>query len=187
MACYQVTNEQYELFDPAHCQRRGQYSQEDRCPVIWVTWYDAWTFCRWLGEGYRLPTEKEWEFACRAGTTTPFHFGDSLSSEQAYFYPPYRSEAEYYYVARTTPVGSYPPNAWGLYDMHGNVWEWCDTWLHERLATSDAPGYVGCPVLRGGSWDNNAAGRRSARRFDSHPLNCLNDTGFRVARALRKS
>ena len=99
-----------------------------------MSWDEAVDFCErlsWLaaekqaGRVYRLPTEAEWEYACRAGTTTPFHFGTSLFSVQANID---------YNRNRTTKVGSYPPNAWGLYDMHGNVWEWCADWYAENYS-----------------------------------------------------
>jgi formylglycine-generating enzyme required for sulfatase activity len=188
LACYAVTNEQYEAFDPAHRQRRDKYSPDDRCPVVYVTWYDAWAFCRWLGQGYRLPTEKEWEFACRARTATPFHYGKSLSSRQANFHGnyPYGGAPKGPYLAHTTPVGSYEPNAWELYDMHGSVREWCGTWYDERLEVSDDPNFVGSArVLRGGSWVFNARYARSADRNLRHPTYSDYNAGFRVARALQ--
>jgi formylglycine-generating enzyme required for sulfatase activity len=187
LACYPVTNQQYELFHPSHRERRDEYSSDDRCPVVWVTWYDAWAFCHWLGPSYRLPSEKEWEFACRAGSTTPFHFGDALTSTQANFdgYYPYGGAPKGPYLRRTTAVGSYPPNAWKLYDMHGNVWEWCDTWYDASAAVSDDPKHFGSArVLRGGSWLGNAGYARSAFRLDWRPSLSVNYGGFRVARAL---
>lgn len=186
LACYQVTNGQYELFDAGHASRRDEYSGDDESPVLYVSWYDAWAFCRWLGDAYRLPSEKEWEFACRAGTATPFHFGESLSSEQANFdgnYP-YSGATKGPYLERTSLVGSYDANAWGLFDMHGNVWEWCDTWFAASPAKSDAAGYVGSArVLRGGSWYYDARNARSANRIDGQPSVTDVFSGFRVARA----
>ncbi|MDB9306882.1 formylglycine-generating enzyme family protein, partial [Nodularia spumigena CS-591/12] len=125
------------------------------------SWYDAFEFCKRLsqrtGRDYRLPSEAEWEYACRAGTVTHFHFGDIITSEVAnydgnYTYgnsPKGQSRQE------TTPVGSFPPNAFGLYDMHGNLWEWClDTWQSN---------YEGAP-RDGSAWiDNDNQSRRLLR------------------------
>jgi formylglycine-generating enzyme required for sulfatase activity len=118
-------------------------------PVESVSWYDAMEFCRRLskqtGHVYTLPSEAQWEYACRAGTTTPFYFGETITPDQAnydgnYTYGGPRGE----YRQRTTPVGMFPPNDWGLYDMHGNVWEWClDEW-HSN--------YEGAPV-DGSAWE----------------------------------
>ncbi|MCH7725668.1 MAG: formylglycine-generating enzyme family protein, partial [Planctomycetes bacterium] len=186
----QVTNELYELFDPSHHQRRDETSSDDRCPVIYVSWYDAWAFCCWLGEEFRLPTEKEWEFACRAGSRTAFHVGDSLSSEQANFdgnYP-YGDAPKGPYLEHACEVGSYDANEWGLYDMHGNVREWCDSWFADSPRQSDEPGYIGpSRVLRGGSWLNYAVHCRSAYRGSGPPSNSNLIAGFRVARAVPKS
>jgi sulfatase modifying factor 1 len=181
-----VTNELYELFDPAHREKRDKYSNEDRCPVLYVTWYDAWAFCQWLSDGCRLPTEKEWEFACRAGTSTPFHYGESLSSEQANFdgnYPCGQADKGPY-LEHTTVVGSYQANILGLYDMHGNVSEWCDSWFSGSPAQSDQPGHIGpSRVLRGGSWNYYGNYCRSAYRNLRPPTFSKAYVGFRVARA----
>lgn len=148
-------------------------------PVELVPWEDAVDFCNKLSElpkekeakrRYRLPTEEEWEYACRAGTTTPFHSGDSLSSHQANFNGnnPYGDAQRGPYIGRTTTVGNYKANAFGLHDMHGNVWEWC--------SGNGAEGRV----LRGGSWFGSAARCRSAVRNIPAPSARDNDIGFRV-------
>ncbi len=161
-------------------------------PVERVTWEDATEFCARLsqhcGQTYRLPSEAEWEYACRAGTTTPFHFGETLTDEVAN----YRASSTYglgptgQYREKTTAVGSFPANAWGLHDMHGNVWEWClDLW-HKRykgaptdgsawLESSDEEWYI----QRGGSWYKVPEYCRSAYR-DLIPSLRVHSFGFRV-------
>src|SRR5262249_38687350 len=126
----EVTNAQYEQFDPEHKKLRGKHgvSKADDEPVVMVAWQQAVAFCNWLakkeGKPYRLPTEAEWEYACRAGTTTPYHTGDKLTPEQANFGQTTDGKRR----ANVVAVGSYKPNAWGLHDMHGNVAEWCHGW-----------------------------------------------------------
>ena len=134
---YEVTNTQYEQFDPEHRKLRGKlgFSKDDDEAVVFVSWHDAMRFCEWLskkeGLPYRLPTEAEWEYACRAGATTHFHTGGTLPEVfhknvgQSWYPDPARSgEGEVVPLV----VGQTPPNAWGLYDMHGNVEEWCYDW-----------------------------------------------------------
>ena len=140
-----------------------------RRPVDGVTWYDAWEFCRRLSENpkeksagrvYRLPTEAEWEYACRAGTTTVFAFGNTLSSKQANFNGnyPFGDAPVGRFMNRTVTVGSYEPNGFGLYDMHGNVTEWCydkfdrDYYKHSPVNSPPGPINVTSPVIRGGNW-----------------------------------
>ena len=125
--------------------------------------------------GYRLPTEAQWEYACRAGTTTAYNTGNSITSSQAN-----------YNVGSTTAVGSYAPNAWGLYDMHGNVWDWCWDW-HGNYTDVSKPDPAGAVsgysrVIRGGSWSNVASVLRSAHRQDGWPVSGFNDVGFRLVR-----
>jgi len=137
--------------------------------------------------GYRLPTEAEWEYACRAGTTTPFHFGSQLNGRQANCNGtvPYGTDTEGPNLEKTTPVGNYPANAWGLYDMHGNVWEWCSDWYGEYPAGSvtdpSGPAAGSYRVFRGGSWGNDAVCCRSAYRDWHDPSIRLFILGFRVA------
>jgi formylglycine-generating enzyme required for sulfatase activity len=143
-------------------------------PSIDVSWEDAKAYCKWLSaltaKSYRLPTEAEWEYCCRAGTTTAFSTGDQITKKQAQF-----SEGSYGSAKQTVKVGSFPPNAWGLHDMHGNVWEWCED-KYEASSSSR--------VLRGGSWDNNPSNLRSASRNDYRPDYRNDNIGFRLARTL---
>ena len=137
---------------PFEGARGGSPTRWDR-PVEKVNWYDAVEFCARLskltGKEYRLPSEAEWEYACRAGTTTPFHFGETITGELANYNAreTYADEPKGEYRQQTTPVGQFPPNAFGLYDMHGNVWEWClDPW-HDS--------YQGEPPRDGSVWDED--------------------------------
>jgi formylglycine-generating enzyme required for sulfatase activity len=169
-------------------------------PVDTVSWDDAVEFCRRLsdlpeerdaGRVYRLPTEAEWEYACRAWgpVAMPFHFGFTLAPGDAWFdwlYPsgdvPYRDTKPYH----TTAVGEFRPNAWGLYDMHGNVCEWCSDWHAEDYYNisprQDPPGPVEGveKVQRGGSYDDAGEQCRAAVRLLGEPTDALITTGFRV-------
>jgi formylglycine-generating enzyme required for sulfatase activity len=174
-------------------------------PMENVKWSQAVEFCKRLSESaeekraghkYRLPTEAEWEYACRAGTTTPFHYGDALSSEQANFNGnyPYGGAAKGPYLRKTAKVGSYKPNAWGLFDMHGNVAEWCsdfydpDYYKNSPKADPAGPEKGALPtdyndfyrVIRGGCWLDEARGCRSAYRFRAMPHDPYRLIGFRV-------
>jgi formylglycine-generating enzyme required for sulfatase activity len=165
--------------------------QTDRHPVVNVSWNDASAFCKWLsekeGKTYRLPTEAEWEYACRAGTTTRFHSGDEPASLAKYanFADPKGKPAG---SVLTTPVGSFQPNAFGLYDMHGNVWEFvADRYLPGYYAKSpvdDPPGPEtgGQRAMRGACWGFDPVRGRSASRGRLDPTNRGYRDGFRVAR-----
>ncbi len=151
----------------------------DNLPVEKVSWYDAVEFCARLsaktGRNYRLPSEAEWEYAARAGTTTPFHFGQNITPDLANYDSTYAYGSGPKGISRkeTTDVGSFPPNTFGLYDMHGLVWEWCaDTW-HENYVGApndgsiwEEQGNANRSPLRGGSWLMNPAFCRSAYRFN---------------------
>jgi formylglycine-generating enzyme required for sulfatase activity len=161
-----------------------------------VSWDDAVEFCRRLrrkeGVTYRLPTEAEWEYACRAGTTTPFSFGSVANGRQANCKgdEPYGMEQKGPNLGRTTAVGSYAPNAFGLYDMQGNVWQWCADWYGERYYDVSPPDDPRGPdagswrILRGGSWGVGAEDARSAVRVGDTPDFSSGSVGFRVARTL---
>ncbi len=192
-----------------HVVTQGQYAtvMEDRpwhgrehvidhpdCPATYVTWDDALAFCRKLGEqdgaDYRLPSEAQWEYACRCGDATIYSFGNGAAElgEHAWY------DGNAWDIGEAYPhaVGLKRPNPWGIYDMHGNVWEWCsDYWSTEYEANEvtdpTGPAYGNSRVLRGGSFGGDASGCRSAVRGGSRPDMRSNNTGFRVTRTCNES
>jgi len=160
MTKYPVTFEQYDLFCEATGRTKPWGRERGNLPVSQVTWYDANAFAQWMG--CRLPTEAEWEYAARANTTTPFYTGDSLTSDQANFNG-----------SKPLLVGSFPPNAFGLYDMHGNIWEWCNDWygkydINDKL-NPKGPDKGKLKVDRGGGFYDPAWRCRSACRGGGTP------------------
>jgi len=189
---YPVTFDEYDRF----CEAKGQKMPEDggwsrgRRPAINVSCDDAEAYIAWLsqetGQAYRLPSEAEWEYACRAGTTTRYWFGDAMTPDNAN----YNDSG----LGRTSEVGAYPANPWGLHDMHGNVWEWVEDDWHENYRGAPADGSVWketktgsdprlC-VLRGGSWVVFSGVCRSAFRVRVDSVGRGDLIGFRVARTL---
>ncbi|MEE4600312.1 MAG: formylglycine-generating enzyme family protein [Desulfobacteraceae bacterium] len=165
----------------------------DDCPVESVSWEDAQKFISKLNqmegtEKYRLPTEAEWEYACRAETKTPFFTGDCISTDQANYDGNYPAKncPKGQYRGKTIKAGRVQPHAWGLYDMHGNVWEWVQDWYGDYPSNSvpdpKGPDEGQYRVLRGGSWNFNAWFLRSADRYWDYPDIRYFNNGFRVAR-----
>lgn len=192
MSATEVTNAQYEKYDPNHKELRGKVglSTEDNEAVIFVNYHDAVAFCEWLsekeGKPYRLPTEAEWEYACRAGSTTNFSMGDSLPSAH------HKNQINQWGVVDTLVhlhVGMHPANAFGLYDMHGNVEEWCSDWYgpyNEPLQTDPVGRIDGdFKVTRGGSHSTPVEFLRSANRSAMIPEDNHWLTGFRVVQAAK--
>ena len=191
-------------FNAKYSWRNAGFEQTDEHPVVNVSWNDAVAFCEWLSKKekktYRLPTEAEWEYACRAGTTTRYSSGDDPetlakvgnvadATAKAKF-PDWTGtiKASDGYVF-TSPVGSFQPNAFGLHDMHGNAWQWCSDWYGDKdYSTSPTDDPTGpdsgdLRVLRGGSWTLGPSVARSAKRGRDTPVSRDNLVGFRVARA----
>jgi formylglycine-generating enzyme required for sulfatase activity len=175
MGKYVVTQQQWQ----AIMGNEPSYFKGKNRPVERVSWNNATKFCQKLskktGRDYRLPSEAEWEYACRAGTTTPFYLGETITGELANYDASntYADEQKGEDREQTTPVGQFPPNAFGLYDMHGNVWEWCQDVWHSTYdgAPDDGSAWVNGSnsrrrVLRGGSWFNYPRWCRSANRFN---------------------
>lgn len=188
MSKYEVTYKQYD----AYCEATGREKVGDKDwgrgnrPVIFVSWQDATDFAEWMG--CRLPTEAEWEYACRANTLTPFHTGDDLTTWQANYNGeyPYGNSPKGEYRGKTTPVGLFAPNAFGLYDMHGNVWEYCSDWYapysHEAQTDPEGPKTGKKHPIRGGSFGhyNTAARSRSAYRISVTPEERHDTVGIRL-------
>jgi len=190
MGKFEVTQEQYQ----AVMGKNPSYFKGAKNPVERVSWNDAADFCRKLtdsvgracspasaGRTFRLPTEAEWEYACRAGSTTRFCFGDSDGGLGAYAWYDGNSRKQ------THPAGERKPNAWGLYDMHGSVWEWCGDRPGEKYYDDSdrkdpqRPSSDGIRMLRGGSWRDGPGSCRSASRNRGDPRKAIvNSIGFRV-------
>jgi eukaryotic-like serine/threonine-protein kinase len=189
MGKFQVTQEQYLQI----MGKNPSNWQDAKLPVEQVSWNDAQAFCQKLsakkGKKYRLPSEAEWEYACRAKTDTPFCFGETITTELANYNgnQVYKSGVKGVYRSKTTPVGSFPANCFGLHDMHGNVWEWCEDKWHENYqgAPTDGSAWINgndndYRLLRGGSWINNPSNCRSANRGRRSAENSYYNIGFRV-------
>jgi formylglycine-generating enzyme required for sulfatase activity len=209
MGKYTVTQEQYQAVMGGNIlqkiignQKNPSYFKGEKRPVEQVSWDDAVEFCQKLSQKtrrtYRLPNEAEWEYACRAGTTTPFYFGETITTDLANYrgtdwdyegtvYPGnYGQAPKGKYREETTPVGSFPPNPFGLYDMHGNVWEWCQDSWHDNYndAPTDGSAWIDndnqYKLLRGGSWSDFPGNCRCAYRdFKRRAIHYFN-IGFRV-------
>jgi formylglycine-generating enzyme required for sulfatase activity len=204
---YEVTQREYELVqgtNPSSFSPSGDGHKKvsdlgtSEFPVEQVSWLDAVEFCNKLserpeekavGRKYRLLTEAEWQYCCRAGTTSLFHYGDSLSSHQANINGrfPYGGAKRGPYLGRTTKVGSYPPNAFGLYDMHGNVAELCSDWFgreyYQQSPTDDprGPEKGSDHLVMGGGWNSDAFRCRAAHRRSNAGSGVAKYFGFRVA------
>jgi formylglycine-generating enzyme required for sulfatase activity len=176
---------QKEGLTPAYTIEKNRSDPNNRNESDTIRWLVTWNQ---NANGYRLPTEAEWEYACRAGTTTPFNTGNNITISNANYdgnYP-YNNNAKGTYRQRTTPVGNFAPNPWGLYDMHGNVWEWCWDWYgdYSSGAQTDPRGAVSGAyrVLRGGSWNSYGQYLRSASRHYYTPSGRYYYIGFRLVR-----
>jgi formylglycine-generating enzyme required for sulfatase activity len=204
---FNVALKKFDSNMPKYNWQETGWPQTDRHPVVNVTWNDAMKFCDWLSKkerkAYRLPTEAEWEYACRAGTSTRFWSGDADESlkgaanvaDQSFqdkqvggagmAFAPWNDMHPF-----TAPVGNFRPNPWGLYDMHGNLWQWCEDWyapyaerdLIDHIATEK--GAKDARVLRGGSWYNNPNRCRAANRNRNAPANRNENYGCRVVLCL---
>ena len=194
---YEVTRGQFEAFvdateyDAGSFWRNPSFEQTDAHPVVYVSWNDAKAYVNWLsastGQNYRLLSEAEWEYVARAGTTTIYHFGNTISQAQANYN---------WHNRGTVAVGSYPANAFGLHDVHGNAWEWVeDCWHNDYTgAPTDGSAWVSdCDdddedfrVLRGGSWRDPREDLRSAYRYRYGARNRFDADGFRIARTINR-
>jgi len=196
LAKYEVTFAQWDAcVEMGACKHKPydyKWGRGNR-PVMNVSWKDAQEYIQWLnqqtGKKYRLASEAEWEYAARAGTTTPYYTGECLHSDQANYdgEVPLKGCPKSIERKQTTEVGSFAPNSWGLYDMHGNVWEWTNDCWHQSYneAPADGSSWVDekCSrrVLRGGSWNYRGSYNRSSIRYDySHNMR-LENLGFRLA------
>ncbi len=185
--CYVYTNGSWDKKSDTNW-KNAYITQDDKHPVVCVSWNDAQAYTKWLsqktGDTYRLPTEAEWEYIARAGTTSKWSFGDDESQLTNYAWYTKNNDNQ------THPVGTKNPNPWGLYDIHGNVWEWCEDWYTDnyqntpRDGSANTKGKKGYRVLRGGSWSNYDDVSRSSNRSRFIPTFSGISVGFRLQRTL---
>ena len=183
MSKYEITQGQWEAVmhnNPGEAQYGNRYGVGDNYPVYYVSWNDIQQFEGRINDGFRLPSESEWEYACRAGTITRYYWGNDFDANYAW----YTGNSG----GRTHEAGTRQPNAWGLYDMSGNIWEWCEDWYHANYngAPDDGSTWVAgggqYRLFRGGAWCVNASYCRSARRGNGLPANrdIYYGVGFRL-------
>ena len=194
MGKYEVVNDLYRQFKSDHHSKdyKGKSLNGAPQPAVHVSWNEATAFCKWLGGRsgveVRLPTGAQWEYACRAGTQTPYYWGDELDPDYCNFADAntsvdWRASSLDDGYAVTAPVGRFKSNAFGLYDMLGNVWEWCQDGMRDyssSSATDPVGPEGGSRVLRGGSWNFHPSFVRSAYRYDLDPDFRYYYVGFRV-------
>lgn len=181
---YEVTNKEYCQYAP------NRKNPGNNLPVKHVSWYDAVAYCEWLsektGKHYRLPTEAEWEYACRAGTTTKYFWGEEMDGSYCW----YCDNSNDNLRRQIHPVGKKKPNAWSLYDMSGNVCEWCNDCYRNKYSTTSyiknpiSPANEPYRVLRGGGYYNIASYCSSTARNGYWPTERNGDLGFRLARSV---
>ena len=207
MGTFEVTQGEWKRVVGAGLDREPtpQFGLGDDVPVYWVNFGACETFCRRLTElarrsaampadwEFRLPTEAQWEYACRAATTTAFAFGERLERNQETAGQPFTAaNFKATGLGHAAKVGSYPPHAWGIHDMHGNIFEWCRDWYHPRLPGGSDPDLYAVKgtanrdgtysrVRRGGAWNDDAWACRSALRLRYEPERSSDHIGFRVA------
>ena len=178
--------------EKSHGRQSLQFKEcGDDCPVDRVSWNEVQIFIDKLNQmqkttHYRLPTEAEWEYACRSGMETPFSSGKCLKTDQANYngQTPTLECPKGKYRGSTLPVASFPPNAWGLYDMHGNVWEWCQDWYgkypSKPAVDPTGPSTGTDHINRGGGWGSQAKNCRAANRYWNYPDYWDESVGFRL-------
>lgn len=205
MGKYPVTQEEWIIvsqFPPVDIELKSNPShfKEGKRPVESISWHEAVEYCKRLSNHsnrtYRFPTESEWEYACRAGTMAPFHFGETVTTDLANYdgRTKYGEGPNGEYREQTSDVGNFPPNAFGLCDMHGNVWEWCADHWHNNYKGAYPDDRVWIEsgsskfrVIRGGGWNHSPEYCRSASRIGNTPTDRHSDIGFRVVCDFRRT
>jgi len=194
LAAYETTIQLFEQYDPTFAKRRESFQRGkgfENHPALGVTWQECQKFCRWLsekdGHTYRLPTEAEWEYACKAGTSTILYWGDNAWDRRKCNVGGIREAKESYQedgYMYTSPVGVYPANPWGLYDMIGNAWEWVSDWFDwfpsEPQTDPQGPPTGKMRVDKGAGWDTRTRQIKSCARDGNNPADLFEKRGFRV-------